>query len=207
MINFIHATQQLMETEGIDNVSIRKIGTKTNFHNSTIYLYFEDLDQLVMLASVKYFTEYSHALMLHGQKYTPPNENFIDIWSLFIDATLKKPKIFYNFFFGAKSDHLRDFLIRYYEIFPEERHLLPEALETMYYGDNITYRCLEPLRSLVEAENFVQKENLTLINEIIVSFFKYKLEQKCHDLTLDNLQIKQEILNAVCHVTGILPVS
>lgn len=207
LINFIHATQQLMETEDIDNVSIRKIASKTNFHNSTIYLYFEDLDQLIMLASVKYFTEYSHALMLHGQKYTPPNENFIDIWSLFIDATLKKPKIFYNFFFGSKSGHLQDFLIQYYELFPEEQHLLPEMLKTMYYGENITYRCLELLRTLTSAENLVQEANLSIVNEIIVSFFKYKLEQKCHNPALDCAQIKQEILGAICHVTGITPAS
>ena len=95
--NFVNATLEILEEGGLSKVSIRKIAQRAGFHNSTIYLYFEDLDQLIMLASMKYFQEYSHALELQSQKNLPPTENFIDIWELFIDAILKQPCIFYNF--------------------------------------------------------------------------------------------------------------
>ena len=42
----------MIESEGLENISVRKIAQKAGFHNSTIYLYFEDLDQLAMFASL-----------------------------------------------------------------------------------------------------------------------------------------------------------
>ena len=91
---FINAAQEMIESEGLENISVRKIAQKAGFHNSTIYLYFEDLDQLAMFASLKYFREYSHSLELQSQKNLSPTENFLSIWELFVDTMLKKPHIF-----------------------------------------------------------------------------------------------------------------
>ena len=79
---FINAAQEMIESEGLENISVRKIAQKAGFHNSTIYLYFEDLDQLAMFASLKYFREYSHSLELQSQKNLSPTENFLSIWEL-----------------------------------------------------------------------------------------------------------------------------
>ena len=47
-ICFIKATQELLDTEGIEKLSIRKIAEKAGFHNSTIYLYFKDIQHLIL---------------------------------------------------------------------------------------------------------------------------------------------------------------
>ena len=54
-IQFINAAKELIDLEGFQSVSIRKIAQRAGFHNSTLYLYFQDLNQLLMLASMKYF--------------------------------------------------------------------------------------------------------------------------------------------------------
>ena len=61
---FINAAQEMIESEGLENISVRKIAQKAGFHNSTIYLYFEDLDQLAMFASLKYFCLYGNFLWI-----------------------------------------------------------------------------------------------------------------------------------------------
>lgn len=131
---FINAAQEMIESEGLENISVRKIAQKAGFHNSTIYLYFEDLDQLAMFASLKYFREYSHSLELQSQKNLSPTENFLSIWELFVDTMLKKPHIFYNFFYGKRSDNLPEIMNRYYEIFPEERTSSPKRSSPCILG-------------------------------------------------------------------------
>ena len=46
MIRFIEAARELIDQEGLESLSIRKIAEKAGFHNSTIYLYFRDMDHL-----------------------------------------------------------------------------------------------------------------------------------------------------------------
>lgn len=202
-IRFINATQEIIDEEKLDGVSIRKISQRAGFHNSTIYLYFKDLDHLIMLASMKYFREYSHSLELQGKKQLSPSENFLAIWDLFIDTIMKKPNIFYNFFFGKRSDNLQEIMNLYYEVFPEERDHLSKEIESMYFDKNITDRCLKLLSLIVNEKNHVTNENLVMLNEITVSYLKYKLKQKCQNPEFDSLSLKKDILAAISHITGI----
>ena len=75
-IRFIEAAEELIDEHGIDNVSVRKIAEKAGFHNSTIYLYFKDVNELILLASMKHFNEYSKALARLSSKNWDSTENF-----------------------------------------------------------------------------------------------------------------------------------
>lgn len=200
---FVNSTLEILEEGGLSKISIRKIAERAGFHNSTIYLYFEDLDQLIMLASMKYFQEYSHALEAQSKKNLPPTENFITIWDLFIDAILKQPCIFYNFFFGKRSDNLHDIMTMYYNIFPEERDQFSDDIEKMYFGKDIFERSLNLLRTIVDENNKVTLENLVMINEITVTYCEYKMLKKCQHPELDTAKLKDEILGVISYVTGV----
>ena len=47
LIQFIKVTQRLLDEDGLKYLSIRKIATASGFHNSTIYFYFQDLDERI----------------------------------------------------------------------------------------------------------------------------------------------------------------
>ncbi|MEG0793897.1 MAG: TetR/AcrR family transcriptional regulator [Lachnospiraceae bacterium] len=202
-IRFINATRELIVENGLENLSIRKIAEKSGLHNSTIYLYFEDLDQLIMLASMKFFREYSHSLEMYSKKAASATHNFLAIWELFVDTIMANPFIFYNFFFGKRSDNLEELMRMYYDIFPEERDQFSREIEAMYFGRNIMERSLNILKGLLDETNRITSENITMINEIIVSYCKYKLMEKCQTPSLDSTKLKEDILNAISYVTGI----
>ena len=71
-ICFIETTRSLIDDIGVKNISIRKIAEKAGFHNSTIYLYFKDVDELILLASLKHFKGYSAALAENTKKHCTP---------------------------------------------------------------------------------------------------------------------------------------
>ena len=118
-ITFINAATEMIEELGIEHISIRKIAEKAGFHNSTIYLYFKDLDELLLLASMKFFQEYSHSLSLLSKTATTSSETFIKIWDYFLTTVFKWPNLFFNFFYGKRSDNLTPYMNHYYELYPE----------------------------------------------------------------------------------------
>ena len=187
LIQFIKVTQKLLDEDGLKYLSIRKIATASGFHNSTIYFYFQDLDELIMLASISRFQKYS--------------EKFYAIWDCFAESALKYSCIFHNFFFGKHSDNLPDFLNIYYDLFPEERNKFSSDIEAMYFGKNYTERCRKILIPLIDdPRTRVTEKTLDIITDITVSLTKDLLEKKCNhpELCSEDLQKRMsEILHFV----------
>lgn len=199
---FIEAAQELIDTEGPDQVSVRKIAAKAGFHNSTIYLYFKDVDQLVMLASLKYFEQYSKALARQSLKNVSYPENFLAIWSFFGETVFAQPQIFYNFFFGKHSEDLTDVIKLYYELFPEEKEEYSTEIESMFYGRNITERCLRLLEPMTKEKTSVTEDNLELVNDIIVNCLKGLLEQKLQNPQMDEKALNERLLDMIVYTVG-----
>ena len=202
-ICFIKATQELIDTEGLDKLSIRKIAEKAGFHNSTIYLYFKDLQHLILLASLKHFAEYNHTLAEYSRQQRSPEESFFAIWEAFGKTVLQNPPIFYNFFFGKYSQNLTPIIRQYYELFPEEKKEYSKEIESMYYGNSIQERCLQILAPLADHTTVrVTSDNMELVNSIIVSCLKDLLQQKCENPALDSQQLNANFLSMLSYIIG-----
>lgn len=203
-IRFINATRQLIDEEGLEQVSIRKIAQRAGFHNSTIYLYFKDVNELIMLASLKHFGEYSRALSIQVQKHESAVDTYFAVWTFFGQAVFSQPQIFYNFFWGKYSDNLTDTMVQYYDLFPDERIVYPKEIEEMYYARNIHERCLVFLRPLIH-HGFprVTAENVELINDIIVSCLQVLLEEKCRNPEADSSIFTERLLNMIHYIIGV----
>jgi len=203
-IAFVEATQALIDSEGLEKISIRKIAEKAGFHNSTIYLYFKDANQLILLASLKHFNDYSQKLAEFSTMIASPTDKFLAIWQAFGETVFYRPHIFRNFFFGKYSDNLTPVITRYYQLFPEEKPAYTKEIEEMYYGGNISDRCLQILRPLIEVETtLVSEENLQLVNTIIVACLKQLLDLACTDPSLDPDDANDQMIQMICHVTGV----
>lgn len=203
-IAFVEATQALIDSEGLENISIRKIAEKAGFHNSTIYLYFKDANQLILLASLKHFHEYSRKLANFGTMIASPTDKFLAIWQAFGETVFHKPHIFRNFFFGKHSSNLTPIITQYYQLFPEEKPAYTKEIEEMYYGGNISARCLQILKPLIEVETSrITAENIHLVNTIIVACLKQLLDQACADPTLDSDDVNDQLIQMICHITGV----
>lgn len=197
-IRFIEAAQVLIDEIGLKQVSIRKIAEQAGFHNSTIYLYFKDIDELILLASLKHFNGYSTALANQSKEENSPYESFLAIWKFFAQSAFEKPEIFYNFFFGKHSENLTDVFERYYELFPDEKTIYRVDIRSMYFGRNIYERCRLILKPLLgEPEIRMTEENLDMINDVTVGYLKYLLEQKCQDPKIPAESLSKKLLSMI----------
>lgn len=202
-IRFIEAARDLIDTEGFENISIRRIAQKAGFHNSTIYLYFEDADRLIQMATLKHFAEYSRALSELSTWHLRPIDNFLSIWDLYAQSVFENPALFYNFFFGKHSDDITAAMTQYYDLFPEEKDEYSQEIESMYYGKNIWDRSLKTLEPMIREKNIVTEDNIEMINEMIVCYLKYLLEQKCQNRDLNSDLLREKLMRMIRFSLGI----
>ena len=133
-----------------------------------------------------------------------PTDKFLAVWQAFGEAVFCKPHIFRNFFFGKYSDNLTPIINLYYRLFPEEKPAYTKEIEEMYFGGNIHDRCLQILKPLAEVEStLVTEDNLQLVNTITVACLKQLLDQVCADPALDPDDINDQMIQMICHVTGV----
>ena len=62
MTQFIRAAREIIDSEGIEKISIRKIAELTGMNSATMYLYFPDADVLTTMALMSYLENYCRAL-------------------------------------------------------------------------------------------------------------------------------------------------
>ncbi len=165
MSYFIEAANQIIETEGVDAITIRGVSDIAGYNSATLYNYFENLDHLIFFASMKYLKEYVLSLPDYLKNYDNSLERYFIIWECFCQHSFRKPKIYYSLFFDRFSNSLNDDIKEYYSIFPEELGVQSEDILPMLLGQNIYDRNRSILESCIPQKLFLN-EDLEEINEM-----------------------------------------
>lgn len=168
---FIDAANQIIESEGIEAVTIRKVADIAGYNSATLYNYFNDLNHLLFFASMKYLKDYSFSLQNYVKKSTNALDKFFSIWECFCYYSFKKPKIYYIIFFDKYSHSINDVIKEYYSIFPEELGEHSIDVLPMLMEKNIYVRDMAVLKACVN-EGFFEKEHLEQINEMILLIYE-----------------------------------
>lgn len=204
---FVTAARRLLNVLPFEEISIRKIAQEAGMHNSTIYLHFPDADRLISVASVDEFSEYSRQLLRISESTEDVMKSFFDIWESFCHCIFEKPALFYNFFYGKYSDSLTEILNEYYSLFPEERLNYSNYIESMYFGNSLTERCLRILEPLSHGYpgSRITEDNLQLVNGIIVYTFRGYLLRMKNEPSLNSRYLTGEFLKVLHYLVDLCP--
>lgn len=169
MTYFVEATKKLIQSEGVDGLSIRKIANEAGYNSATLYNYFRDLEHLTLFGSVCYLRDYVIAL---SQSLTPEMsalKRFQTIYRCFNDFAFRYPDIFHNMFFGRHSEILGEVLhTYYYELFPEELSGLSDEMRQMMVSGNMRERDRVTVEAMI-AEGTVADEKAEITQELIIA--------------------------------------
>ncbi|SKC90732.1 TetR/AcrR family transcriptional regulator [Maledivibacter halophilus] len=182
MSYFIEAVNQIIETDGIEAITIRKVSDMAGYNSATLYNYFENLDHLIFFASMKYLKEYVTSLPKYLKNVQTPIDKYFGIWKCFCYHSFSKPKIYYRIFFDKFSNSLNDDIKEYYKIFPEELGDQSLNLLPMLLGQNIYDRNRSILKSFVNNLQ-LKKEDLEDINEMTILIYQGMLSRILNEQT------------------------
>lgn len=174
---FVNSASEIMEQEGMEALTLRKVAQRAGYNSATLYNYFKDLDHLIMYASMKYFQEYNQNLATYIADIRDSYLKFISIWEFFCDSAFRHPHAFYNLFYGKYSGELAEIIKSYYEVFPEELGDLDDGVRSMLFQGALSDRNMLILRPLV-AEGYVADQLMPVFSEIMLYCFKELLNQK-----------------------------
>ena len=162
---FIDATEELIKTEGIQQVTIRNVAEKAGYNSATIYNYFSEFSHLLFFASFKFLSPYLSKVIKEMEKQKDPVQKYIVAWECYSEHSFSNPDIFNAVFLMDLGDHPENMLDRYYELYPPDLLDIPEELHPLLLDRNITSRGRVALSGIVSA-GLLSEESAEELNEL-----------------------------------------
>ena len=184
MTTFIRAAREIIDAEGIDNISIRKIASLTGMNSATMYLYFPDSDVLTTMALMGYLEKYCRALAADMPQMKTPEDALFHSWEVFCRYAFANPCAFQHIFFCRHTVPLAEIIDRYYQLFPDEGSI-----------EDRSWKVLWP----VAQERGFTEDQARIINEMIIAYFRDLLEERCResDGLLKSVQLSDKMKHAI----------
>ena len=187
---FIRSAQDIMKEEGISGITLRKVADGAGYNTATIYNYFDDLDHVILFASLKYLQIYNKELDLQLKASKSAKDTFFISWNTFCKISFRYPEAFHQIFFTRHSNELDLICKKYYDIFPEEQAASASSLYPIISDYRLltrNYLVLEPLLK----ETGQHLTQIDLINELIVAAYRHLLFDCLSTKSTDEDSIKQ----------------
>lgn len=198
LVSFIRATREILDEEGIENISIRKIAGLTGLNSATMYLYFPNADVLVTMASMSYLEKYCRTLAADMPRMNTNRSAFLHTWEVFTQYAFAQPKIFYHIFFSPHTVPLNEIVDEYYRLFPGQLSNIQGNVYEMLHSGSLSERCWAVFWPLAE-ELGIDREEAELINSLMICYFRTLLEERCQDAEgmLKSAQLSQRMHDAL----------
>ena len=198
----IEATTQLIDEEGVKGVSIRKIASKAGYTSGTIYLYFEKIEELIFLSSLKYLKQYNENLESYAENAKNSYEENILVWRFFCDCSFQEPEIFHSIFFSSfefQTNKINEYyeLKDFYKIFPEEIKEFSSKFYPMLLKLSLKERNKYLIGKMVK-DKYISPSHIYSLNHSQIFIYKGFLEQAMKSKNKkENDRIKRSCVRAI----------
>lgn len=164
---FVDATSEIIEEEGIDKITIRKVADRAGYNSATLYNYFSEVSHLIFFASMKFLKPYTDEVSRILEGSGNPLEKYLQAWDCFCRHSFKTPEIFHAVFIMDLGDQPEKLLEHYYNLYPNELIKIPEELKPILFERNVTKRGRSFLEIALK-EGYISEENIDAINELTI---------------------------------------
>lgn len=176
MSHYIDAAHEIIEKEGMDKLSARKVAEVAGYNVGTLYNYFKNLDHLIGFACVKYLKDYYSLLDDYIKEADDGESRYIKIWELFCRCSFEKPRMWKALFFLTPNDDIKEIFDAYFEVYPSDFSVETKDLLPMVNAASIYDRsrmCLQP----VADEGIIPQSCVDDLNEMTVLMYRGILER------------------------------
>lgn len=194
LLMFIQTARDIIDSEGIDQVTIRKIAKASGYNSATIYLYFRDLDELMCLASLGYVEDFIRAWVDGLKKPMNTLETYCFSWEMFASYAFMHPQVYNHLFFYHHSRPFAETVRYYHELFPERLEDIGNIIEEILLGSPHVERESSILLPLAR-DGLVREEDLPMISTLAACHFRKLLDTKCRlgDQANDSELVQQQL--------------
>ena len=118
--DYIQKAYELIQNEGIQAVSIRRIAQEMGCSSASLYRHFENRDELLYYAELR--TLKSYIIRLNKAERTWKNiwDIYVGIWDCYAREAFANPEAYNLLFFTYTNEKLKESIREYYDMFPED---------------------------------------------------------------------------------------
>lgn len=162
---FIDAAAEIIETEGIEKVTARKVAKKIGYASSSIYNYFDDFSHLIFFASMRFTMDY----LKEATDYLTGGRNAIDAylltWDCFCRYSFANPKIYHAIFLADLGGNTEGILEQYFSIYEDAVLDVPDEFKPIVFEHDISKRSRGILERAVK-EGYLEEDDIDDMNEM-----------------------------------------
>ncbi len=167
MSYFIEAAAKIMETDGVDTLTIRSVAAEAGYNSATMYNYFENLDELKEWAAIRCITPYFKECCNVLAERRNSLETLIGIWTIYCRYAFEKPQLYSYIFFSDQSENIQENLAQYSRIYPDWLgcDLENPRISRFVKSRSTRERCLYLVEMCID-EGYFRKEDQERLNNI-----------------------------------------
>lgn len=170
-IKYVQITSEILEEEGIEGVTIRKVAARAGCTSAVLYKHFENKEHLIMLASTKFLEPYIVEFMKQTvRKDITSIQMDLLLWKSFIYEAFKNKPYYELMFFSEQKDMLEECVYEYYQMFPEVQRRFDGFAASIIFSNNLSEREFIRLRRAANA-GLITMENASLLGRLTVAVF------------------------------------
>ncbi|MFT8318139.1 MAG: TetR/AcrR family transcriptional regulator [Sporolactobacillus sp.] len=168
---FVDATVAIIEEEGMEAVTIRKVADRAGYTSATIYNYFDELSHLIFFASMRFLKDYTKELSYYMDHGKNSLEKYLKTWECFCKHSFHKPQIYKALFISDLGSHPEELLKTYYNMNNNDWVNLSKEVKTLCMEYNIGKRN-RIILEMAAKEGLVNADHLDDINDMAILIWK-----------------------------------
>lgn len=138
---YIEAAFNLLERDGLEGVSIRKVADEVGCSSAALYRHFPDISKLVAVASIRFLRDYIEDAAVLSKVDLNPLELNLQLWECLAYYSFRNAAVYENMFFGPNvSEIYSDAAHDYFEEYPEDISGLKDFMYEMFMNATIEDR-------------------------------------------------------------------
>ncbi len=170
-IEYIRIATKLIEEEGMDALSIRRVAKEAGCTSAVLYRHFQNKEHLLMLASVKFLQPYIQEFMFQSTRTDITSIQMdLKLWKVFITEAFNNKPYYEMLFFSDQKDLISECVYEYYQLFPEEQKKFDGFTASIILSNNLEERELIRLRRAANA-GLITLENAALLSRLSTAVF------------------------------------
>lgn len=163
---FVEIAYDILINEGPEEIKIRRLAKEMDCTSPVVYRYFDNLDHLIALASVRLLNSYiiDFRNMFNDPRIqSDPYALNLYMWERLARHAFRHAPIYENLFFGRYSQDLGDVIYEYYELFLDTaRHDFDGYSVSILFNGNIYQRDEVLLRRAATVGSILPEDVSTL---------------------------------------------
>lgn len=186
--DYIRKTREIIDKEGVDAISIRRIAREMGCSSASLYRHFENLTELIYLAEIHTLTGYIERLNEAEKNWDNIWDYYVGIWDCYCREAFRHPQAYNLLFLQFENSKLNASFKEYYQMFPEALENTNQFFMEMLETSDFMGRDFEICKKCV-TEGVLDYEDAVRLNRqaclLYEGYFKYVFDHKIPEEEID----------------------